>query len=90
MTVPEFAEAVQAFCKQFSCSVTSWGRTKSRNKKVGGVEGSPHTHWVGADVVYDVPVEKASLDQFADSIGLYIVHEGDHDHLQPKNWRNHV
>ena len=58
MTKEEFMNAVVDYCRQTNGSVSSWGRTRSHNTKVGGVPTSWHLSWRAADVVYD-----AVLDQ---------------------------
>ena len=88
MTVPEFAQAVQTFAAQFGGSCTSWGRTVAHNASVGGVVGSPHTHWLGADLVYDSPSSLALRTDHAKQLGLWLIAEIDHDHLQPLGWVN--
>jgi hypothetical protein len=88
MTVGEFAEAVRAYCLIHGGSVTSWGRTTEHNAKVGGVPGSAHRFFLGLDVVYDAPApHDHTRDSDAARLGLLVIHEGDHDHLQPGDWR---
>jgi hypothetical protein len=84
MTPNDFFSAVQAYCYAAGGSVTSWGRTPKHNKAVGGVDDSAHLLWTGADVVYDGGMEADPLrDRLAARLGLMLVHEGDHDHIQP-------
>ena len=82
MDIRDFAVAVETFCLAFGGSVTSWGRTADHNRMVGGVANSLHLTWRAVDVVYDRPVEKATAEDLASSLGLRLVREGDHDHLQ--------
>lgn len=88
MTVGEFAEAVAMYCLLHGGSITSWGRSTKHNKDVGGVPGSPHRFWRGADVVYDDPATMADplAIEYARRLGIKIVQEGDHHHLQPLDW----
>lgn len=89
MTIGEFAEAVATYCLIHGGSITSWGRTTIHNKVVGGVPGSAHRFWRGADVVYDdfnTTKDQARVE-YAARLGLKIIIEGDHDHLQPIDWR---
>lgn len=88
MTVGEFAEAVAMYCLLHEGSITSWGRSTKRNTTVGGVPGSSHRFWRGADVVYDDPaaVKNPLRSEYARRLGLKLVIEGDHDHLQPLDW----
>jgi Peptidase M15 len=83
MSPLDFASAIMAYCSATTGSVTSWGRTRTHNTQVGGVEDSAHMLWVAADVTYDTPPLPALRDKLAKRLGLFIVHEGDHDHLQP-------
>ncbi len=79
----EFSLAVMAYCCAMTASVTSWGRTPLHNHMIGGVEGSFHVIWLAADVVYDEapPVEYRRMAALR--LGLKLVVESDHDHLQP-------
>lgn len=88
MTVGHFAEAVMEFCLYTNASVTCWRRSVLHNKKVGGVDGSPHTHGLGADVVYDVTLPEGTRHELAERYGLKLIIEHDHDHLQPYDWTN--
>ncbi len=90
MTVGEFAEAVAMYCLLHGGSITSWGRSTKHNTDVGGVPGSPHRFWRGADVVYDDASKLTTIDTAlvgeAQRLGLKIILEGDHHHLQPLDW----
>lgn len=82
MTVADFALAVSVIGKKYKGSVTSWGRTTKHAIAVGGFDGDPHTWWLGADLVYD-DIPGKGLDADAHALGLKVIHEGSHDHLQP-------
>jgi hypothetical protein len=86
MTRAEFAVTVLWFCDRFGASVTSWTRTTAHNEKVGGVEHSAHLVALAADVVYDAPPNERELAWFCSILGIEVLHEADHDHLQPKGW----
>lgn len=89
MTIGDFAEAVSLYCLLHGGSITSWGRSTKHNADVGGVPGSAHRFWRGADVVYDdptTPTRDTLRLEYARRLGLKIVVEGDHDHLQPLDW----
>lgn len=66
--------------------MTSWGRTRAHNAAVGGVESSPHLRWVGAGVVYDERPDLENAATAARLLGLRLIREADHDHLQPLEW----
>lgn len=82
MRPSDFAERVVAYCTATHSSVTSWGRTDRHNADVGGVSGSLHRAFLAVDVVYDRPLPLESRTRYASALGLDLVAEGDHDHLQ--------
>lgn len=86
MTPYEFLTGVMIYCTRAGGSVTSWGRTKAHNQKVGGVQNSPHLYWLGADVVLDAPAPEGERVELARRLGLKLIVEADHDHLQPLGW----
>lgn len=75
-----------AYCRRLSGSVSSYGRTVSHNQRVGGVPQSAHQFWLGADIVYDEPVAAPLAEDTARRLGLRMIREPDHDHLQPAGW----
>lgn len=87
MTTGEFAEAAKTYCMLMDGSVTSFGRTVTHNHNVGGVKFSAHRFWLGLDVVYDIPLPEADRIETARRLGLKLIAEGDHDHLQPLDWQ---
>lgn len=87
MTVGEFAEACAMYCLVLAASETSGGRTEQRNAAVGGVSLSAHRFHRGRDVVYDgAPPEDLRIE-VGRRLGLRVIVEDDHDHLQPLDWR---
>lgn len=84
--VQEFALAVYRYCVRVHGSVTSWVRTPNRNSAVGGVMRSHHLSGLAVDVVLDEPLtHKIATDarhKLAADLGLRLVIEGDHDHLE--------
>jgi len=78
----EFASALQGYCAATGASVTSWGRTRTHNAAVDGVKDSAHLLWTAADVVYEVGLPVDLLDKLAGRLGLMLIHEDDHDHVQ--------
>ncbi|HEV8674025.1 MAG TPA: D-Ala-D-Ala carboxypeptidase family metallohydrolase [Methylomirabilota bacterium] len=87
MTAGAFARAVRAYCAAARASVTSWGRTPQHNAAVGGVAQSPHLVWMAVDVVYDQQEPVDFRQGLAHSLGLVVLREETHDHLQPADWR---
>lgn len=82
-SVGDFALAVYRYGKATGASVTSWGRTAARNKKVGGVRGSFHLTWKAVDVVYESKPSLKAAKEAAREQGLLLIREKNHDHLQP-------
>lgn len=87
MTRSDFAEAVFTHCAQLGGSITSWTRSGAHNAAVGGVSQSAHLYGLAADVVYDTPPSFAIALDTALRLGLLLLRESDHDHLQPIGWR---
>ena len=77
-----FEARIRYYCQRTSGSITSWGRTPSHNKAVGGVPDSQHLSWTACDVVYDVKQPISIRQAIAKDAQLQLVEENDHDHLQ--------
>lgn len=86
MTLGEFAEAVTQYCAMTRASVTSWGRTTRRNEQVDGVPYSAHRFFRAVDVIYDDAFGRLERERLAAAVGLRLIIEADHDHLQPLDW----
>jgi len=86
MTVGEFAEAAYQYAMLTGASATSAFRTEARNRLVGGVTYSAHRFGRAVDVVYDTTPPREVRDILAQRLGLKLIDEGDHDHLQPLDW----
>jgi hypothetical protein len=68
-------------------SATSSFRTAKHNHDVGGVPHSAHLAGLAVDVIYDDPTPtQAERQEWARRLGLKLIVEGDHDHLQPLDW----
>jgi hypothetical protein len=86
----EFTERVRCLCAIHRASVTSWGRTNSRNAQVGGTSRSWHRlerGMMAVDVVLDLqqhPGQRRDLVSHARLLGFDAIDEGDHIHLEPK------
>lgn len=85
MTTGEFYERAKTYAMLTNASGTSAGRTEKHNKDVGGVPYSAHRFWLAQDLVYDGPAPPDG-DIIAQRLGLKLIREGDHDHLQPLDW----
>ena len=86
MTGSDFAWRVVSYCEITGASVTSWKRTTAHNAVVGGVAFSAHLLGLAVDVVYDEPGQLIWRTRWAERLGLRLIAEGDHDHLQPLDW----
>lgn len=86
MELAAFAEAVRTYATLMGASATSWGRTTQHNKAVGGVMYSAHRFWMGTDLVYDEPKPLEERQTTAMRLGLKLIIENDHDHVQPADW----
>ena len=82
----DFWERVNDLCEKHNGSVSSGYRSKSRNTRVGGSEQSKHLTGWAADIVLD-NMATAERDKFviaAREMGLWVLDEADHIHLQGK------
>ena len=86
MTRAEFVDAALTYCDLTDASVSSWKRTVKHNTAVGGVVQSAHLFGLAVDVVYDAPVALPLAMERARRLGLRLLREADHDHLQPVDW----
>ncbi len=86
MLPEDFFAKLRAYCDHFAASVTSYGRTPAHNRAVGGVTNSPHLAWLAADLVYDTRPDELDATDFATLIGIRLIREQSHDHLQPLDW----
>ena len=84
MTPLDFITIVALVCGKHRSSVSSWGRTPKRNREVGGSPNSLHMLWIGCDIVLDVMMKNAELEEDCGRFGLTAIYEKDHYHLQPK------
>lgn len=87
MTPAEFGARVLAYCAALGASETSGFRTREHNADEGGKFYSPHRFALGRDVVYDEMVPEVEAVTTASRLGLRLIREADHDHLQPLDWQ---
>lgn len=80
--IQKFASDINYLAIKHSFSVTSWFRTSKRNEQVGGVRGSFHLFGLAVDCVLDNILDRSEFVKDARSIGLVVVPEIDHIHLQ--------
>ena len=79
-----FARTILVLAGNYQFSVTSWGRTNAHNARVGGVINSRHLEWLAVDCVCESVDEYLRLTQGAELLGLQVIAEKDHIHLQVK------
>jgi hypothetical protein len=73
---------VRALALLHHVSVVSWFRTELRNRAEGGLVDSRHLDGLGADVIPDPSENRADIITTARSLGLQVVDEGDHIHIE--------
>lgn len=78
----EVCLAVRTLCQLHRLSVTSWWRSPARNKSVGGTRNSRHLMGLGVDLVPDVGESRAEVMATARKLGLQVVDEQDHIHIE--------
>jgi len=77
-----FDERFRALTGAFPCSVTSGKRSSHRNAEVGGVDNSLHLADLARDVVLDNLSEVVQFEALARRLGMWILIEDDHIHVQ--------
>lgn len=87
MTPGEFLWAKMQYCTTLGASETSGYRTEKHNDaQPGSVKHSAHRFWLAVDLTYDAPPNPQEAKDIAARLGLLLIHEVDHDHLQPLTW----
>ncbi len=77
-----FEDKIRLLAVIFPFSVTSWLRSRRHNESVGGVKDSRHLLGLAVDVVFDPGVDTADFQLLATGLGLEVIVEGDHLHVQ--------
>ena len=80
--VHDFIDKILALSIDTQFSVTSWIRTEKRNNDVGGNSSSYHKLGLAVDVVCDYERDITTLINNAKRLGLGVLKEGDHIHIQ--------
>lgn len=86
MTIGEFAELAVRLRALFRLSATSWGRCIEHNDQVGGVKHSAHLLDLAVDLVPVREGEVLRVMEMGLRLGLLVIPEGDHYHVQPHGW----
>jgi hypothetical protein len=79
--VADFERRADAAVAGLPLTLTSWGRTISRNRAVGGAARSQHLLWTAADFAGSRSAKLEAMRR-ARALGLVALDEGDHLHLQ--------
>lgn len=82
MTPSEFLWRMIAMSTRYPFRVTSFYRDKDSNLAVGGHPHSRHQFWLAMDVILRNQDDKAGFITDAKRLGLVIVDEPDHIHIQ--------
>ena len=77
-----FDDKVLALCLIYDCSETSGYRTDMRNTAVGGASDSRHKDALAKDIVADDQRQVHEIEHAARKLGLWVLVEDDHIHLQ--------
>lgn len=77
-----FEDKIRMLAVVFRLSVTSWLRSRKHNAQVGGVGDSRHLLGLAVDIVLDNTNDTAEFQEFAKQVGLQVIVEGDHLHVQ--------
>jgi len=80
--VRDFAYKLALLAVHHPFTVTSWLRTPKRNALVGGKAESRHLDGLGADCVLDKDEPAMPFMTHARQLGLVVLDEGDHIHVQ--------
>jgi hypothetical protein len=83
MTYLDFCIAILQLASVASFRVTSWWRSPSSNKAVGGHILSWHLVGMGVDLVPDTEADRHLIKAHAPRLGFDYIDEGDHIHLEP-------
>lgn len=83
MNLLQFLSAVVTLRILVPFSITSWCRTPTHNEAVGGVPNSFHLLGLAVDIILDNPEQVRALSAQAVRMGLEVIIEGDHLHLEP-------
>ena len=99
MTYIDFCTAILQLMVACGGRVTSWGRSSFGNDEVGGVLTSYHTLMMGVDWTWSKAEllsttvsdkhgttmnGRQRMEVMAPRLGLVVIDEGDHVHIQPK------
>ena len=79
--------SVMAYCTVLQADVTYYFRTpETEAVQVPPIAHSPHEVWMAADVKYRNPRPAPERIEWGRRLGIRVIGEADHDHLQPLEW----
>lgn len=81
----EFLLIIVGICLQYDCSVTSWIRTASRNKILGGHPESFHLAAMAIDLVPDNQAQTPKIIARLERLGVRAIANGGYIHAQPED-----
>ena len=87
MSPYDFLSAKMQLAARYPFRETSGFRSAMDNAAVGGVHYSSHQFWVGADIILHGDVAHTEIIEAGRRLGLLVLDEGDHLHLQPLDWK---
>ena len=87
MSPHDFLSAKMQLAARFAFRETSGYRCALDNAAVGGVHYSSHQFWLGSDIIPRAEVDRKELIEAGRRLGLFVLDEGDHLHLQPATWQ---
>jgi hypothetical protein len=77
-----FCVQIRDLARTHRISVTRWWSSEKHNADVGGLVNSRHLDGIGCDVIPDPDEDRAEVIHSARQIGLQVVDEGTHIHLE--------
>ena len=87
MTPHEFLDAMMQLASRHCFRETSGYRSRVSNANVGGKLFSAHQYWLGRDIILEPGESLEETKESARRLGLFLIDEGDHFHLQPLDWK---
>lgn len=87
MTPHEFLDAMMQLASRHRFRETSGYRSRVSNGNVGGKLFSAHQYWLGRDIILELGESLEWTKESARRLGLLLLDEGDHLHLQPLDWK---
>ena len=87
MTPHEFLDAMMQLASRHRFRETSGYRARVSNTNVGGKLFSAHQYWLARDIILEPGESLEETKESTRRLGLLVIDEGDHLHLQPLDWK---